>query len=153
MICLLSLLPSIAKASETPESENAPVAKKDVPASTPLYEGSPAPFNGILMPPETAANLWKKLEVCEKTAEADAQKSKALIEAEKTRCAKTIAALEERQQELKTDLAKAYDLAKRKWYESPYLWSGTGCVAGGVVTAATLIGLIWLTGQVADIAY
>lgn len=135
-ICLALLLPSTAKPNET-----------DHP-STPLAEGQAAPFTGILVSPATAASLWEKLEICEKTRLADGQKCDQLMVAEQNRCADTSLAFAERIERYKTDLAQCEIEKTRKWWESPDLMFGSGCAAGGIVGAVAAIGLVWLGAQV-----
>lgn len=148
MIWPLLLLPLTTRAQTPSETEPAAGQEQKEPASTPLYKGSEAPFDGILLSPQKAKNLWKKIEICEKSADAADTKCKALVDAEVVRCDDKQSALESRNDSFRKDLKQCQLDAVRKWYESPFLWGGTGCVTGGIVSAAALVGIIWLTGQV-----
>lgn len=114
---------------------------------TPLGEGAPAPFSGILLPTEDAAALWKKLEFLEGKLALQEKHCSEQRGIDNDKCFQQLSALKRTRDEQvavwKAALVRCELEKERAWYENPGLLLGTGTVIG----AALGIGVIWLGAQ------
>jgi len=138
-ILLLSPQPSSAKPEPTTEP-------------TPIEQGTPAPFSGILLPVDDAAALWEKLEVLEAKLALEEKRCDARLSVEDNRCFQQLLLAKNICTE-KTDAAKAAlkscetQVGVRPWWEEPAVLLTTGIVLGvvGGIAAATGVALLLQT--------
>jgi hypothetical protein len=118
---------------------------------TPISEGQPAPFDGILLSYGLAERLGAKVERCEALRGLEVEHERATCD---LRVRGEIARREVREASVAAELevmgralADAETRAERRIWERPDLWAIGGALVGVVVGVAMSAGAVWAIGQ------